>query len=627
MTIKNWDGSALSANEPLFIRPGQTLSLKLDLTPADADSSTIKLSMTMEPEDSEPPYMPIGFNNEGFTITGYREAVRTLRIFDADYNDALASVDIVCTTHDYLLYGVQCGDNVVCSLTDDGVLAFWAGKVGVGRYDKQDGASYTMWDFAEVYTEGSTVEPAPWARYAGQIRSLNLNNLDNIGTNAFRNMTNLRYVTLPSEIMSIGGNAFVGCTNLTTLDVRRTDPPTISEVSLQIDAQGTPVPVVIVPYVGQAQDPYIALTQYLQDGMWNVNGRTITVDHAEGGAIEWSLTESDTLQSLQLHVGQSFGSPAVLGDRDDLATYPWDNVGGYVEDLVIDDNVSYIGKGVFRDLGRLQTIQFHSWNHPLDSIHAEAFSSDCAPWKFAFGDPQDGPVRPPKVIGFTQDMLQMLDNFMQNTVLYVPDSLVDDGKGGKIKCVELYKNDPFWGIFNRITDRTVAVTEDANKMIFKWLPLENAKGYELSFHKVGCEKCNASITIPATGVQGLIDWAHFGAIVPGGDAPYRAPKSDDNSGGMTLTISIKTGSGAAHNQDVEAEVSGFEPEADYTYSREVFGKTSVNKEGAFKAPAATAVEEVSEEPRAKSQKFFRNGQLYIIRDGKTYNAFGVMIKD
>ena len=47
VTIKNWDGSALSANEPLFIRPGQTLSLKLDLTPADADSSTIKLSMTM----------------------------------------------------------------------------------------------------------------------------------------------------------------------------------------------------------------------------------------------------------------------------------------------------------------------------------------------------------------------------------------------------------------------------------------------------------------------------------------------------------------------------------------------------------------------------------------------------
>lgn len=40
----------------------------------------------------------------------------------------------------------------------------------------------------------------------------------------------------------------------------------------------------------------------------------------------------------------------------------------------------------------------------------------------------------------------------------------------------------------------------------------------------------------------------------------------------------------------------------------------------------TGVEHVSQEPIANSQKLIKNGQLFILRDGKTYNALGVEIK-
>ena len=42
--------------------------------------------------------------------------------------------------------------------------------------------------------------------------------------------------------------------------------------------------------------------------------------------------------------------------------------------------------------------------------------------------------------------------------------------------------------------------------------------------------------------------------------------------------------------------------------------------------AETGVEHVSQEPIANSQKLIKNGQLFILRDGKTYNALGVEIK-
>jgi hypothetical protein len=38
------------------------------------------------------------------------------------------------------------------------------------------------------------------------------------------------------------------------------------------------------------------------------------------------------------------------------------------------------------------------------------------------------------------------------------------------------------------------------------------------------------------------------------------------------------------------------------------------------------IDNISQEPRANSQKLIINGQLFIIRDGKMYNATGVQVR-
>ncbi len=40
----------------------------------------------------------------------------------------------------------------------------------------------------------------------------------------------------------------------------------------------------------------------------------------------------------------------------------------------------------------------------------------------------------------------------------------------------------------------------------------------------------------------------------------------------------------------------------------------------------SAIDEISQETKTDSQKLIRDGQILIIRDGKTYNALGIEIK-
>ncbi len=62
----------------------------------------------------------------------------------------------------------------------------------------------------------------------------------------------------------------------------------------------------------------------------------------------------------------------------------------------------------------------------------------------------------------------------------------------------------------------------------------------------------------------------------------------------------------------------------------IYSLTNDNKAMVMPAMAfegATGIEEVnSQQPKANSRKLLRNGQLLIIRDGRTYNAQGVCVQ-
>jgi len=441
----------------------------------------------------------------------------------------------------------------------------------------------------------------------------------------------LNYVNL-YKTNDLGNFVFMEDSLLNTIEIRDPNYITIDNYSLMLEVTGREVGVVIVPDE-DTRNAYQTDTYF-----WGKPGRVITVKDGEWNKTHWEVGQSDSLTTLRLQIGSSWESTEedsyVIPDVDDPSQSPWAQLGDNVEDLIIGDKISYIGRNAFATLTNLQTIQFHQWDVPLDSIHIEAFGSSITPWKFALGDPQDGPILPPKIIGLTEENKELLKLFAEQTVLYVPDStfMLD---GVKTSSIELYKNDPFWGQFNRVTDRTVAVEDVQEKSVeMAWLPLEHAEAYRLTLSKKDCLDCDTTVEIKALGGKGLIDWEHN--EIPEYLAARRAPKEDDGQGGMVVVIKIKVGSGNAANSDIKVEVSGLKEDSEYEYKREVIVAGGVSNPGLGKAGEfATKGKEIpqsieqneSEASKVLCTKMLLNGQIYLqMSDGTTFNSLGIRIR-
>ncbi len=553
--------------------------------------SILEIPFTYAPTDGDPEeLMWISSNTDGFSpnknaISIYRPGETTITV--ANVAGALATCHISAT---YRAQG-QCGDHLYWSINNDYKLEFWADAIN-GYKTSTDPSYYDMWDF------NTTTNPAPWAPFADKITELYLYNVERIGNNAFRDMPNLFYVIL-YDGFSLGDSVFYGSTNLSTLEVRTDVPPLETYPSLLLldKESGKEVKVIIVPNE-------TAVVEFKSDLIWGAAGRIISVGSGEwifeeNSQIHWEIGQSDSLRSLKLQIDRSWElpyenkEPQIIPNMDTTSILPpWHELRDNVEDLIIGDRISYIGLNAFASLTNIQTVQFRQMEDQLDSIHLDAFAHTIKPWKFALGDPQDGPIVPPTVVGLTGDWETVLAHFAEESVLYVPDSLFDY-KGDKVRAVDLYKEAPFWSLFNRITDRTVAVDDVTEKSaVMTWLPLENACGYRLTIGKKDCVGCDTTIFIPALGGKGLIDWEHVD--IPSYKSPHRKPKGDDGHGGMTVVIEIKKGSGSASNEDVEVSASALDASSDYFYTREVlfdneFINQKLTKQGSFSTPEKPVV--------------------------------------
>lgn len=478
------------------------------------------------------------------------------------------------------------GDNLLYSIDYDFRLVFWAGNYGSTRDELGPGYTLQMNDFGTL--DDLSQPAAPWAvdGFSGMISEIDLYSVDYIGNNAFRDMTSLRYVDLYAN--SLGDSVFLGSENIAALEVHSATVPSITATSLELNHQtGKQIDLVFV------QEP-ADVEAFRMDEMWGVDGRTIISKNGEWNSAQWEIVPSAEDGSVTLSLDYTPVDPADPNDLlsiEDMDTMlvspPWHNLREQVEDILISDRVSYIGRQAFASLTNVQRIKFTQSSHALDSMHIEAFAQNISPWMFSLGDPQDGPIIPPKIIGWDGNPESLPQNFLDETVLYVPDSAFEY-KGEMVRAIDLYRNDPFWSQFNRITDRTVDVDELTHQSVqMAWLPLENAEGYRLTIHKEGCETCDTTIFLPAYGEKGLIDWSKMN--FPTYNAPRRKPKVDDGDGGMIVVIQVKKGSGDAPNQDVEVSASSLAPSAQYNYIREVVGKDkSVNsdltKRGIFNTP-------------------------------------------
>ena len=242
-TILDWDGSTLGKDQPLFMHVGDTLPLKYNLFPADADPNSVHIS-THGGDDLNRPCIR---HEDGKVYALYEGTGYVYVIPNTNEPTYLDLRKVVVSNKDFLLYGDSCGDHVVCTLTDDGELSFWRDEVG--NSTGTSGTDYWLWDFA--YPNDAALSPtdhiAPWFEYMNKVRTINTNNITFIGSNAFRDLPEIKYVRISDDITVINENVFLGSLNLGTVEMRGY-PPYIENSSFLLDAEnGLYVPTIIVP--------------------------------------------------------------------------------------------------------------------------------------------------------------------------------------------------------------------------------------------------------------------------------------------------------------------------------------------------------------------------------------------
>ena len=188
-----------------------------------------------------------------------------------------------------------------------------------------------------------------------------------------------------------------------------------------------------------------------------------------------------------------------------------------------------------------------------------------------------------------------------NVNLYVPCNYLDN-----------YKYDRVFGSFRYIqcidsedvATNDVVVTPGTNDVTITWPTEGNADTYTIVIKKGDTVFC--TLTFNADGQLLNI------AFAPGRDGNHPAQYAEQAGNGYRFTVTgLESGTKYGYNIDV----------------KDASNKTIKSYTGEFTTQTATSVENTnSPSPTIDCQKIIRNGQILILRDGKTYTIMGAEIK-
>ena len=193
------------------------------------------------------------------------------------------------------------------------------------------------------------------------------------------------------------------------------------------------------------------------------------------------------------------------------------------------------------------------------------------------------------------------------------------------ECLRKYQVDPNWGRFDlcelgttsTVTEnRTVTVEPTDNTAIFTWPTENNAASYSLQITKDGVVFC--TLIFNSNGqLTGI-------AFAPGRNGAAHAPAATMSVAGMSFTVTGLDGASkyAYHlavkdedQKDLQA-YSGEFATTGYIGEVNAGGEPEINPDG---------IEDIFVDVQ-KASKILHNGQLYILRDGKTYTATGQEVR-
>ena len=263
---------------------------------------------------------------------------------------------------------------------------------------------------------------------------------------------------------------------------------------------------------------------------------------------------------------------------------------GEMEELVIGNNVTAIGENAFAGISTLKKVTI---GESVKTIYDRAFYN-CVNLETIFN------YRPTPTNAYST-AFDGVDKF--ECILYVLPNSID-----------MYKNASVWRDFYytyaigaedaTVTTNDVQVEPQDNAATLTWPTSNNAVSYTIEITKDGVVFCR--LTFNANGqLTGI-------AYAPGRDGQSMAPAAVMTASGLQFTVTCLV-SNTQYGYNVTAKDANEQPIATYS------GSFTTTSEGVH-----TGIDNTAVEPGIT--KILRNGEVLILRDGKTYTAQGQEVR-
>ena len=268
---------------------------------------------------------------------------------------------------------------------------------------------------------------------------------------------------------------------------------------------------------------------------------------------------------------------------------------GEMEELVIGNNVTAIGENAFAGISTLKKVTI---GESVKTIHNNAFYN-CVNLETIFN------YRPTPTNAYST-AFDGVDKF--ECILYVLPNSID-----------MYKNASVWRDFYytyaigaeeaTVTTNDVKVEPQDNAATLTWPTSNEAFSYTIEITKDGVVFCR--LTFNANGqLTGI-------AFAPGRGGQSMAPAAVMTANGLQFTVT-GLNSGTQYGYSLTAKDANEQPIATYS------GSFTTTSEGVPTGIDNTPF--LSGEGMGEASKLLRNGEVLILRDGKTYTLQGVEVK-
>ena len=385
------------------------------------------------------------------------------------------------------------------------------------------------------------------------------NSVTRIGPYAFPTRASITSITIPNNVTSIKYKAFYGCSNLDTISIDATTPPSLESMAF------SSAPICYIPCgtkVDYANSSWSNYVDTFEEHLINAtSGRY-------GPNIKWKYKDSKL-------------SLSGTGNISKLDCTPWELLIDSIKEIDIENGITKISADAFSNYTKLNKITLPS---SLEEIGANAFAN-CRRLYEIYSYASIPPLA--EVSSFTN----------YNATLYVP-----------CEHKKYYQSDMVFSLFNKVecisseeveTDGVIVVP-GANNVTITWLKEDGAETYSIVIKKDGEVVC--TLTFNSAGQ--LINIA----FAPGrnGNHPAQYAEQVANGKGYRFTVTgLEEGTHYTYNIDVKNTAD----------------QTIKSHSGEFTTQSTTAVDNITTN-NANIQKIIRDGQFIIVRDGVEYNAVG-----